>query len=110
MIIMTVSSSARTVSIHPEKISKEHIKMKKILSIVMAAVLATGLFCLTGCGGNDDMTSTSSPSSSSRPPAVSSSEETNVSDSSESSLPFESESSLTDESETDDSSSLSNAE
>lgn len=56
--------------------------MKKIVSILLAAVLAVGLVFLTGCGENGDMT-TSMPSGS----AV-----TTESKSSETSRPSESES------------------
>ncbi len=37
--------------------------MKKIVSILLAATLACGLLCLTGCGENGNMT-TSTPSGS----------------------------------------------
>ncbi len=40
--------------------------MKKIVSILLAATLAFGLLCLTGCGENGDMT-TSTPSNSMMP-------------------------------------------
>ena len=44
---------------------KEHINMKKTVSIILAAVLALSLVLMTGCGTNGDVTSTPSASSTS---------------------------------------------
>lgn len=52
--------------VFPEKYrQKEHINMKKTVSIILAAVLALSLVLMTGCGTNGDVASTPSASSTS---------------------------------------------
>ena len=59
-------SESHETGVFPEKYrQKEHINMKKIVSIILAAVLALSLVLMTGCGTNGDVTSTPSASSTS---------------------------------------------
>ena len=59
-------SEGHETGVFPEKYrQKEHINMKKIVSIILAAVLALSLVLMTGCGTNGDVTSMPSDSSTS---------------------------------------------